>query len=57
MSQFSKYARLLGRIKTAKKADASRRNGRLGGRPSPKIKKSLAANSEEDKRILRHEKV
>jgi len=57
MSQFSKYARLLGRIKTAKKADASRRNGRLGGRPSPKIKKSLAANSKNDERISRNEEV
>jgi len=30
---FSEYARALGRIKTPRKAEASRRNGKLGGRP------------------------
>lgn len=36
MSKFSKYAAMLGRIKTAKKSAAARRNGKLGGRPKNK---------------------
>jgi hypothetical protein len=33
------HAQALGRIKTAKKAAASRRNGKLGGRPKGKPRK------------------
>jgi hypothetical protein len=33
-SKFSKFASLLGKIKTPKKAIASRKNGKLGGRPN-----------------------
>lgn len=35
--QISKYAGFLGSIKTEKKAKASRKNGRLGGRPKNNI--------------------
>jgi hypothetical protein len=33
MKKINKHAQELGRIKTKKKAEASRRNGKLGGRP------------------------
>jgi hypothetical protein len=36
----NKAAQALGRIKSEKKADASRRNGKLGGRPKGKHQKS-----------------
>ncbi len=36
--EISRYAGYIGSIKTKKKADASRENGKLGGRPR-KIKK------------------
>jgi hypothetical protein len=32
-NQFSKYARMLGRIKSPAKAAAARENGKKGGRP------------------------
>lgn len=48
MSKYSKYSGMLGRIKTAKKAAASRRNGKLGGRPKkrwlPQSHKRTAAD-------------
>jgi hypothetical protein len=33
-SKFAIYASMLGKIRSPKKADAARRNGRLGGRPT-----------------------
>lgn len=45
----NKAAQALGRIKTAKKAAASRRNGKLGGRPKEKRaakKKALDAHKQ-----------
>lgn len=39
INKFSEYAGMLGRIKTKKKARASRKNGLLGGNPLKKRKK------------------
>lgn len=39
MKKISEAARLLGKIKSAKKAMASKLNGLKGGRPSNKLKK------------------
>jgi hypothetical protein len=33
MKKINKYAQMLGKIKTKKKAESSRINGKLGGRP------------------------
>jgi hypothetical protein len=40
MKKKNKYAVMLGRIKTKKKAMASRENGKLGGRPK-KVKSDV----------------
>lgn len=38
---FSKFAGMLGKIKTAKKSASSRENGKLGGRPKKSLKKTI----------------
>jgi hypothetical protein len=43
--QVNKAAQALGRIKTAKKAAASRENGKLGGRPKKQKRRKPNASS------------